>query len=166
MPLCSKRIRAVEELILAVTKGISKMQLSHAARAGCARFDDPHLVSAGGLVPVLALAERVGLRALAGQQLTVPSDKGAHAGSKVTALVAGMVAGADSIEDMDLLRHGGMGRLFTGSYAPSTLGSFLRAFAFGHVPPVGCGRRPAGGESGPVDAAAARRRPDRLPRCR
>ena len=90
-------------------------------------------MSAGGLVPVLGLAERAGLRALAEQQLTVPTDKGAHAGSKVAALVAGMVAGADSIADMDLLRHGGMGRLFTGLYAPSTLGSFLRAFAFGHV---------------------------------
>ena len=90
-------------------------------------------MSAGGLVPVLGLAERAGLRALAEQQLTVPTDKGAHAGSKVAALVAGMVAGADSIADMDLLRHGGMGRLFTGRYAPSTLGAFLRAFAFGHV---------------------------------
>jgi hypothetical protein len=51
----------------------------------------------------------------------------------VAALVAGLVAGTDSIEDMDLLRHGGMGWLFTGIYAPSTLGSFLHAFAFGHV---------------------------------
>ena len=99
----------------------------------CARFDDPNLVSAGGLVPVLALADRVGLRRLVDEQLTVPTDKGAHAGAKVAALVAGMVAGADSIEDMDLLRHGGMGRLFTGIVAPSTLGSFLRCFAFGHV---------------------------------
>jgi hypothetical protein len=90
-------------------------------------------VSAGGLVPVLGLAERAGLCALAEERLTVPSDKGAHAGAKVAALVAGMVAGADSIEDMDLLRHGGMDRLFTGVYAPSTLGSFLRSFAFGHV---------------------------------
>ena len=44
-----------------------------------------------------------------------------------------MVAGADSIDDMALLRHGGMGRLFAAIYAPSTLGSFLRAFTFGHV---------------------------------
>jgi hypothetical protein len=44
-----------------------------------------------------------------------------------------MVAGADSIDDMDLLRHGGMGRLFAGVRAPSTLGTFLRAFTFGHV---------------------------------
>ena len=52
---------------------------------------------------------------------------------KVTALVAGMVAGADSIDDMDLLRHGAMDRLFTGVRAPSTLGTFLRSFTFGHV---------------------------------
>jgi hypothetical protein len=90
------------------------------------------LVSAGGLVPVLALADRVGLRSLAEQHLTVPTDRGAHAGSKVASLVAGMIAGADSIEDRNLLRHGGMARLFTGTYAPSTLGSFLRNFAFGH----------------------------------
>ena len=63
----------------------------------------------------------------------MPSDKGANAGLKVASLVAGMVAGADSIDDMALLRHGGMGRLFAGIYAPSTLGSFLRAFRFGHV---------------------------------
>src|SRR5215212_6680411 len=133
MPLCSGRIRAVEELIQAVTEGISRVQLSHAAVVGSARFDDRNLVSAAGLIPVLGLADRVGLRRSVEEQLTVPADKGAHAGSKVTALVAGMVAGADSIEDMDLLRHGGMGRLFTGVVAPSTLGSFLRAFAFGHV---------------------------------
>jgi hypothetical protein len=109
------------------------MQLSHRSSSLSARFDETSLVSAGGLVPVLGLAERAGLRALAEEHLTVPTDKGAHAGSKVAALVAGMVAGADSIEDMDLLRHGGMTRLFTGTYAPSTLGSFLRSFAFGHV---------------------------------
>ena len=44
-----------------------------------------------------------------------------------------MVAGADSIDDMGLLRHGGMGRVFAQAYAPSTLGSFLLAFTFGHV---------------------------------
>src|SRR5829696_2125532 len=109
MPLCSRRIRAVEELILAVTKGISRVQLSHGVPVKGARFDDRSLVSAGGLVPVLGLADRVGLRRLVDEQLTVPTDKGAHAGAKVAALVAGMVAGADSIQDMDLLRHDGMG---------------------------------------------------------
>lgn len=96
-------------------------------------FDEPNLVSAAGLVPVLALAERAGLAKLAQQHLSVPTDKGANAGLKVASLVAGMVAGADSIDDMGLLRHGGMGRIFAGAYAPSTLGSFLRAFRFGHV---------------------------------
>src|SRR6187401_743338 len=109
------------------------MQLSHTPRAVSAVFDDPNLVSAAGLVPVVALAEQAGLRSLADEHLSVPTDKGANAGLKVASLVAGMVAGADSIDDMALLRHGGMGRVFDRAYAPSTLGSFLRAFAFGHV---------------------------------
>jgi hypothetical protein len=96
-------------------------------------FDDPNLVSSAGLVPVLALADRAGLQELAQAHLTVPTDKGANAGLKVASLVGGMVAGADSIDDMSLLRHGGMGRVFKNAYAPSTLGSFLRSFAFGHV---------------------------------
>jgi hypothetical protein len=109
------------------------MQLSHTAAARSAVFDDPNLVSSAGLVPLLALAESAGLRTLAQEHLTVPTDKGANAGLKVASLVAGMVAGADSIEDMALLRHGGMARIFNRAYAPSTLGSFLRAFTFGHV---------------------------------
>jgi hypothetical protein len=96
-------------------------------------FDDPNLVSSAGLVPVVALAESAGLAALAQERLSVPTDKGANAGLKVTSLVGGMVAGADSIDDMALLRHGGMSRVFARAYAPSTLGSFLRAFTFGHV---------------------------------
>jgi len=96
-------------------------------------FDDPNLVSAGGLLPVLALAEEAGLPGLADEHLSVPTDKGANAGLKVSSLVGGMVAGADSIDDMAVLRHGGMGRVFARAYAPSTLGSFLRAFAFGHI---------------------------------
>jgi hypothetical protein len=107
------------------------VQLSHRSAATLAVFDDPNPVSSAGLVPVLALPERVGLRELADAHLSVPTDKGSNAGLKVTSLVAGMVAGADSIEDMALLRHGGMGRLFARVYAPSTLGSFLRAFTFG-----------------------------------
>jgi len=96
-------------------------------------FDDPNLVSSAGLVPVLALADLADLRGLADAHLSVPTDKGAHAGLKVASLVAGMVAGADCIDDMALLRHGGMNKVVNGAYAPSTLGSFLRAFTFGHV---------------------------------
>lgn len=109
------------------------MQLSHTPAATSAIFDDPNLVSSAGLVPALRLATSVGLRTLADTHLSVPTDKGANPGLKVASLVAGMVAGADSIDDMALLRHGGMKKLFTSCYAPSTLGSFLRSFTFGHV---------------------------------
>src|SRR5215212_4049380 len=108
-------------------------QLSHTRPVVSAVFDDPNLVSQAGLVPLMALARKAGLRELADQRLSVPTDKGAHAGLKLSSLVAGMAAGADSIDDIALLRHGGMGKVFTAAYAPSTLGSFLRAFTFGHV---------------------------------
>lgn len=109
------------------------MQFNHTTSALSAAFDDSNLVSAAGVVPVMRLAERAGLSALTQKHLTVPTDKGANAGAKIMSLVAGMLAGADSIEDMRLLRHGGMRRLFDRVYAPSTLGSFLRSFEFGHV---------------------------------
>ena len=111
-------------------KGIRWMQLSHAPHKISAGFDDPNLVSCAGLVPVAALAERVGLRRLLGERLTVASPNPVI---KMLAVVLGMVAGADSIDDLDLLRHGAMRRLFTGVRAPSTLGTFLRSFTFGHV---------------------------------
>jgi hypothetical protein len=82
--------------------------------------------------PGVALAERCGLHRLAAG-VTVSGRAGANPGVKVPALVAGMVAGADSIDGMDLLRYGGMGRLFGGVRARSTLNSFLRCFRFGHV---------------------------------
>ena len=109
------------------------MRLSHGSPALSATFDDPNLVSAGGLAPVLALAAQCRLGGLVADKLTLKDPGGVNAALKVPALVAGMIAGADSIADMDLLRHGGMGRLFTGIRAPSTLGTFLRAFTFGHV---------------------------------
>lgn len=109
------------------------MQLFHRSASLSASFDDTNLVSAAGLIPAMALAVKTGLGDLADEHLHLPGYFGANAGLKVTALVAGMVAGADSIDDMALLRHGGMKKLFAGAYAPSTLGSFLRAFTFGHV---------------------------------
>jgi Transposase DDE domain group 1 len=109
------------------------MQLSHGRPVAVAVFDEPNLVSAAGLVPVMGLARAAGLRQLADDHLSVPTDKGANAGLKVSSLVAGMTVGADSLDDMALLRHGGMGMVFDSAYAPSTLGSFLRSFTFGHV---------------------------------
>jgi hypothetical protein len=96
-------------------------------------FDDPNLVSCGGLAPVVALAQRRGLAELVAAKLTLTAKGGANADVKIPALIAGMVAGADCIDDMDLLRHGGMDRLFTGIHAPSTFGTFLRTFTFGRV---------------------------------
>ena len=96
-------------------------------------FDDPNLVSCAGLAPVLQLAERAGLQRLVGEHLQLGKPGGVNVHLKVPALVGGMIAGADSIDDMDLLRHGAMSRLFAGVRAPSTLGTFLRAFSFGHV---------------------------------
>ncbi len=109
------------------------MQLSHDDPVRSARFDDRNLVSFAGLVPAVTLAGRARLAELADRHLSVPGGAGVAAGAKVGSLVAGMVAGADSIADMGLLRHGGMPRLFEGVRAPSTLGTFLRAFSFGHV---------------------------------
>ncbi|MBM7849379.1 IS1380 family transposase [Arthrobacter roseus] len=109
------------------------MLVSHTPAAVSASFNEENLVSGTGLVPVMRLAQNAGLHELVDEWLSVPTDKGANAGLKVAALVAGMVAGADSIDDMAVLRHGGMKKIFTGCYAPSTLGSFLRAFTFGHV---------------------------------
>lgn len=103
------------------------MKPSHAIRPV---FDDPNLVSAAGLVPALRLAESAGLHDLLDAGLSVASS---NATAKTTSVVAGMLAGADCIDDLDLLRHGGMPRLFTGARAPSTLGTFLRSFTHGHV---------------------------------
>ncbi|RZL74464.1 MAG: IS1380 family transposase, partial [Rhodococcus sp. (in: high G+C Gram-positive bacteria)] len=109
------------------------MQLSHTRPVAAARFDDPNLVSTTGLVPMMALAQASGLLAPADQHLSVPTDKGANPGRKIGSLVGGMVAGADSIADLTIVRHGAMGTVFDRPYAPSTLGSFLRQFTFGHV---------------------------------
>src|SRR3982751_5357738 len=109
------------------------MPLSPGSSVLSATFDDPNLVSVGGLAPVLALAQGCRLGDLVANKLTLKAKGGVNAQIKVPALVAGMIAGADSIDDMDLLRHGGMGRLFAGIRAPSTLGTFLRSFTFGHV---------------------------------
>jgi hypothetical protein len=96
-------------------------------------LDDPNLVSCAGLAPVLHLAERAGLQRLVGEHVRLRRPGGVNPHLKIPALIAGMVAGADSIDDMALLRHGAMRRLFTGIRAPSTLGTFLRTFTFGHV---------------------------------
>ena len=96
-------------------------------------FDDPNLVSRAGLVPVMALAGRSGLDELVARHVRPGGPCGVNPAVKVGCLVAGMAAGADSIDDLGLLRHGAMTRLFGGTRAPSTLGSHLRAYTWGHA---------------------------------
>jgi hypothetical protein len=108
----------------------------HTAAAVSATFDEPNLVSCAGLVPVLRLAQRAGLHAVAQQRVRLPGSAGsaaANAGAKITSVVAGMVAGADSIDDLGVIRHGALPELFGGIRAPSTLGTFLRGFTWGNV---------------------------------
>ena len=109
------------------------MRLRYDAPVAAVTFDDPNLVSCAGLVPVMRLAQDVGLHDAVADRVSLPTDKGANPAGKVATIVAGMLAGADSIDDLDVARHGGMRSLFTGVYAPSTLGSFLRTFTHGHV---------------------------------
>ncbi len=99
-------------------------------------FDDERAVSDAGVMLVATLTERLGLEALAGELVRLrPGRPGAaNAGRKVMALVFAMVLGADSIDDCEVLRAGRTRRLLGGWLpAPSTLGTFLRAFTFGHV---------------------------------
>jgi len=113
------------------------MRLLHAASRTHARFDDPDLIACAGLVPVMRLGDRAGLPRLVAEHLRPADPKGVNAEAKVGCLVAGMLAGADSIEDMEVLRHGAVGNLFAGVRAPSTLGTFLRALDWGNVRQLG-----------------------------
>jgi hypothetical protein len=109
------------------------VRLLHSLARTHASFDDPNLVSHAGLVPVMALAHRAGLADLVAVHVRPDGECGVNGHLKVPCLVAGMAAGADSIDDMGLLRHGAMGTLFGGIRAPSTLGSHLRSCTWGNV---------------------------------
>jgi Transposase DDE domain group 1 len=99
-------------------------------------FNEDRLISDAGLLIASTLADRLGLEGSVNELVWLPyGTPGASLpGRKVMTLVHGMLAGADSIDDMGLLRAGSM-QLILGHrvMAPSTLGTFLRAFAFGHV---------------------------------
>src|SRR3954447_15774614 len=99
-------------------------------------FDDERVVADAGIALVATLAGRLGLEALAQRRVRLRRDRpgAANAARKVMALIYAMVLGADSIDDCDVLRAGRSRRLLGGWVpAPSTLGTFLRAFTFGHV---------------------------------
>jgi hypothetical protein len=100
-------------------------------------FDDDNLVSFAGLAPMMALAERAGLSELIGERVRFRSTNVASAGvnpaGKLTSIIAGMAVGADCIEDLDVIRAGGMKQIFGGVYACATLGQLLREFTHGHT---------------------------------
>ena len=112
------------------------MKLSHPWSKATPLFDDENLVSDAGLVPVMALAEQAGLCELVAERVELGETRVASAGvnpaGKLGSIIAGMAAGADSIDDLQVIRSGGMTRLFEQVYAPATLGQFLREFTHGH----------------------------------
>jgi hypothetical protein len=114
------------------------VQLSHSWSRATPVFDDDHLVSHAGLVPVMALAEQAGLSPLINGKVFLDPGKtrvcsaGVNPAGKLTSVIAGMAAGADSIDDLDVIRTGGMARIFGGVYASSTMGQLLREFTHGH----------------------------------
>lgn len=113
------------------------MRVSHRFTSGSARFDEDNLVSDAGLVPLLELAEQTGLAESITAKVSITTPRiasgSANPAPKLLTVIAGMCAGADSIDDLDVLRAGGTPILFDGVYAPSTLGTLLREFSFGHA---------------------------------
>ena len=116
------------------------MRLLHDLAKIHATFDDPNLVSRAGLVPVMALAERAGLADLAGEHMRIGHRCGVNPQVKVPGIVARMTGGADSVDDLDLLRHGGWARWLAGAGAVHA-GSFLRSFTRGNVLQLGKANR-------------------------
>jgi hypothetical protein len=98
-------------------------------------FDDERAVSDAGLLLPATLAGRLGIERLVNEAVDLQGRTGgALPGRKVLSLVHGMLAGADCIDEMDVLRAGRTGLVLGHAVmAPSTLGTFLRAFTFGHV---------------------------------
>jgi len=113
------------------------VRVSHRFVSDSVVFDDDNLVSCAGLVPVMALAEQTGLSALLAEKVHIAEPRiksgSANPAPKLSTLIAAMCAGADSIDDLDVVRSGGMKVLFGTVYAPSTIGTLLREFTFGHA---------------------------------
>ena len=98
-------------------------------------FDDRRLVANAGLLLPVTLAQHLGLRELVDHHLDLGNAPGrANPGDKMLTLVASALAGGDCIDDADVLRTGGTAQtLGCVVKAPSTLGTFLRSFRWGHV---------------------------------
>ena len=111
------------------------MQSSHTLDQLDIAFDDTHAIANAGLLLPATLAERLGIEQAADALIDLGERAGAHRpGRKLLTLVHSMLAGGDCIDDADLLRCGATSQVLGNRVmAPSTLGTFLRAFTFGHV---------------------------------
>ena len=111
------------------------MRSSHALHRTEITFDDEHAVANAGLVMTATLADRLGIEAAVDEMVDLGNrPASARPGRKVMTLVQSIVAGGDSIDDADVLRTGATGAVLPHQVmAPSTLGTFLRSFTFGHV---------------------------------
>ena len=117
-------------------KGTFSMRCLHTLDQLDIAFDDTHAVANAGLLLAATLAERLGIEQTADQLINLGERPGAaRPGRKLLTLVHTMLAGRSCIDDADLLRCGATGRVLGHRVmAPSTIGTFLRAFTFGHVP--------------------------------
>jgi hypothetical protein len=111
------------------------MRSSHSLDRLDAAFDDDRLVADAGLLLPATLGQHLGLRALVDEHLDLGTVPGrANSGDKLLTLVASALAGGDCIDDADALRSGGTAAVLGHVVkAPSTLGTFLRAFTWGHA---------------------------------
>src|ERR671931_1829582 len=116
-------------------EGTFSMASSHTLDQLDTCFDDPHAIANAGLLLPATLAERLSIEQAADQVIDLGERPGAaHPGRKLLTLVHSMVAGGDCIDDADVLRCGQTATVLGHRVmAPSTLGTFLRAFTFGHV---------------------------------
>src|SRR4051794_11063766 len=98
-------------------------------------FDDERAVADAGIVLPATLASRLGIEGLVDERVVLGERVGAgNEGAKVMSLISAMLLGADCIDDCDVLRSGRTAEVLGHRVmAPSTLGTFLRAFTFGHV---------------------------------
>ena len=98
------------------------------------RAADDNGVSDAGLVVAATLGQRLGLAELLRERVTVPGSPGAHPDRKALTIIHSLLAGGDCIDDVDALRAGSTGAVLGHRVAaPSTVGTFLRAFGYGHA---------------------------------
>src|SRR5512142_2489148 len=114
-------------------EGIWRMRASQDLRRVSMSVDEPNLVSHAGLVAVAELAQWLGVAERIDAHLDLSGTPGqANEGTKAMTVLGGLLAGADSIDDVAVLRTGALPQPFV-TRAPSTIGTFLRSFTFGHV---------------------------------